>query len=137
VRLLLTSNGLRNDLLVAALSELLGKPFAESAVAVIPTASLAVPGDHGWLLEDLSRLYALGWRELGIVALYGLPHDSVVDRLRSADVIYAEGGNPVHLANGIIVNDLADDIRQLLEDRVYVGVSAGSNPLVRCGHDVA
>ena len=50
----------------------------------------------------------------------------VVERLSSADVIYAEGGNVYHLANSIIANGLAAQMTMLLESKVYVGVSAGS-----------
>jgi dipeptidase E len=124
--MLLTSAGIRNEILSSALADLVGKPFAEASVAFIPTASVAAAGDHGWFVEDLSRLYGLGWRELDIVALNGLPREMVIDRLRHADVIYAEGGNHYHLANSIIVNGLAADMAAVVESKVYVGVSAGS-----------
>jgi dipeptidase E len=123
---LLTSSGLRTASLTAALRDLLGKPFGEASVAFIPTASVAAPGHHGWLVDDLNRLAALGWRELDIVGLNGLPREHVLARLRRADVLYAEGGNHYHLARSISANGLTDGFRELLETKVYVGVSAGS-----------
>jgi dipeptidase E len=105
--MLLTSAGITNEILSAALADLVGKPFAEASLAFIPTASAAAEGDHGWFVEDLSRLHGLGWRELDILELNGLPRQMVIERLRRADVIYAEGGNHYHLANSIIANGLA------------------------------
>jgi dipeptidase E len=74
----------------------------------------------------LHRLHGLGWREFDIVELNGLPRQMVLDRLRHADVICVEGGSHYHLARNITGNGLADRFLKVLEDRVYVGVSAGS-----------
>jgi dipeptidase E len=126
VNLLLTSSGLRNETLHGALRDMLGKPFGSANVVYVPTASVAEPGDHGWLVADMSRLYGLGWREFDVLELNGLPHQMVLDRLFHADVIYVEGGSHYHLARSITGNDLADGFLQALESRVYVGVSAGS-----------
>jgi dipeptidase E len=126
LRMLLTSAGIRNNTLKSALADLIGKRFAATRVAFIPTASVAVPGDHGWVIEDLSRLHGLGWREFNILELNGLPRPMVLERLRRADVIYVEGGNHYHLANSIIANGLAAGMADVLESKVYVGVSAGS-----------
>jgi dipeptidase E len=106
--------------------DLAGKPFDQANVVFIPTASVAAGGHHGWLVEDLNRVYALGWREFNMLELNGLPRQMVLDRLRHADVIYAEGGNPYHLARSIIANELADDMADMLGTKVYVGASAGS-----------
>jgi dipeptidase E len=124
--MLLTSNGLRNDTLRSALADLVGKRFSAARVVFIPTASVAVAGDHGWLIEDLSLLYGLGWREFNILELNGLPAELVLSRLRQSDVIYVEGGNHYHLANSIIASGLAAGLAEILESKVYVGVSAGS-----------
>lgn len=126
MKLLLTSGGLRNETQREALRELLGKPFEEANVAYIPTASLAEPGDHGWLIAGMNRVHDLGWREFRVVELNSLPRQMVLDRLLRADVLYVEGGNQYHLARSITGNDLAADILEALESRVYVGVSAGS-----------
>jgi dipeptidase E len=126
VKLLLTSTGLRNQTQRDALHDLLGKPFASANVVFVPTASLAEPGDHSWFVADLNRLYGLGWHEFDILELNGLPRQMVLDRLMHADVIYVEGGSHYHLARSITGNGLAGGLLNALEDRVYVGVSAGS-----------
>jgi len=126
VNLLLTASGLRNETQRIALRDMLSKPFTSANLAYIPTASVAEPGDHGWVVEDLNRLHGLGWRELDILELNGLPRGMVLDRLSHADVIYVQGGNHYHLARSISGNGLADAFLDMLRDRVYVGVSAGS-----------
>jgi dipeptidase E len=126
VNLLLTSSGLRNEALRDALRDMLGKPFGSANVVFIPTASVAEPGDHRWFVEDMGRLYGLGWREFDVLELNGLPRPMVLDRLRHADVVYVEGGSHYHLARSITGNNLADDFLTALDSRVYVGVSAGS-----------
>ena len=124
--MLLTSNGIRNGVLKSAFADLVGKRFGAARVVFIPTASVAASGDHGWFIEDLSRLHDLGWREFDVLELNGLPAQMVLERLRHADVIYAEGGNHYHLANSISANGLAEEMAAILEEKVYVGVSAGS-----------
>ncbi len=126
MRFLLTSAGLRNRTLRQALRDLLGKPFASASIVYVPTASFAQPGDHGWFVADLNRLYGLGWREFDILELNGLPRQMVLDRLMNADVIYVGGGSEYHLARSITGNGLADGFLKVLQDRVYVGMSAGS-----------
>ena len=124
--MLLTSNGIRNEVLKSALADLVGKRFAAARLVFIPTASVAEPRENGWLIDNLNVLHGLGWREFDILELNGLPRPMVLDRLRHADVIYADGGNHYHLANSIIANGLAEEMAGILEEKVYVGLSAGS-----------
>ena len=131
LRLLLTASGLRNETQLAALRELLGQPTEESNLVYIPTASVAERGDHSWFVADLNRVYDLGWREFDVLELNGLPAPVVLERLRHADVIYVEGGNHYHLARSITENGLAEGFLDVLQNRVYVGVSAGSMILSR------
>jgi dipeptidase E len=124
--MLLTSAGIRNDSLRSALADLVGKRFAATRLVFIPTAALAAAGDHRWLIENLRRLHDLRWREFDVLELNGLPRPMVLARLRHADVIYAEGGNHYHLANSVLANGLEAELADLLEEKVYIGVSAGS-----------
>jgi dipeptidase E len=124
--MLLTSNGIRNDALRSALAGLLGKRLSAARLVFIPTAAVAEAGDHGWLIEDLNLTHRLGWREFNILELNSLPGQAVLSRLRQADVIYVAGGNQYHLANSISATGLATGLADILQSKVYVGVSAGS-----------
>lgn len=126
MKLLLTAAGLCNDTLRQALRDLLGKPFASANFVFISTAPNAIPGDHSWLVRELSELHRLGWREFDVLDVNGLPRQMVIDRLLHADVIYGGGGEHFHLARSITVNGLAEGFLAALEGRVYVGISAGS-----------
>ena len=125
-RLLLTSNGIRNEALRSALAGLVGKPFAKASVVFISASPGGADGDHDWLVQDLNRLQGLGWRKLDTLELDSLPAATVVSRLWQADVIYAGGGNPYQLANCIIANGLAGRLAEILESKVWVGAGAGS-----------
>jgi dipeptidase E len=125
-RLLLTSDGIRNDALRAALSRLVGKPFAKSSVAVISVAPNGAAGDQGRPAGDLDLLRGLGWRELDTLELGSLPAATVIDRLRRADVVYAGGDNPYILADSIIANGLDGRLAGILESKVWAGAGAGS-----------
>src|ERR1700761_2953283 len=108
--MLLTSAGITNDTVKSAFKGLIGKLFWASRVVVLPTASVAAGGDHGWLLEDLTRLHRLRWREFDLLALNGLPASMVLSRLRRADVIYACGGNHYHLASSLQRSGLGSEL---------------------------
>lgn len=126
MKLLLTSGGLQNDTIKSAAAEMLGKPFGESNLCYIPTAAVAEGGDHFWMIDSLLGVHGLGWKEFDVLELSGLPKDEIVRRLDHADVIYAEGGNLYYLMKQIEDRELSDTLRQMLETKLYIGVSAGS-----------
>src|SRR5690606_11876912 len=71
-------------------------------------------------------LQALGWAEFDIVSLFAGPATLVEARLRSADVILGYGGSNIWLAHAWSATGLASVLRELLDEKVYVGWSAGS-----------
>jgi dipeptidase E len=126
MRMLLTSAGLQVEAIYAALDGLMGRPVARSRVAFVSTAATAQPGPHDWLVTEINRVYAMGWAEFNLLELAGLPTPIALDRLARVDVLYVTGGNAYHLARTIADSDLGADLINLLNDRVYIGASAGS-----------
>lgn len=126
MRMLLTSNGVSNASIRDALVDLLGKPIAESRVVVVIDAILGFPGDSSTLVGHLEGLRALGWAELDIASLFAGPRSLVESRLRSADVILGYGGSNLWLAHAWTATGLAPVLAELLDEKVYVGWSAGS-----------
>lgn len=126
MKLLLTSSGLANDAIKKVFFDLVGKQPEEISLAFIPTASNVETGDKSWLAEDIQLLENLG---LGVVNTVDI---SVVERsvweaqLRSADVLFFEGGNNFYLMDWVNKSGLVDLLPEFLETKVYVGVSAGS-----------
>jgi dipeptidase E len=126
MKLLLTSAGVTNDSIKSALKELVGKEFGEASVVYIPTAAFPQSGPHDWFVNDLNQAHDLGWKEFNMLELNGLPKEMLLRRLQHTDVIYIGGGNVYYLALSFIRNNLSQDFLRVLEDKVYVGVSAGS-----------
>ncbi len=124
--MLLTSNGLSEPVVLAALVDLLDRPIPESRVVVVIDAILGFPGDSSTLVEHLESLRALGWAEFDVASLYAGPPELVASRLRSADVILGYGGSNTWLAHAWTATRLAPVLQELLEEKVYVGWSAGS-----------
>lgn len=126
MRMLLTSHGIRNAAIRDALIGLLGRPTADSRVIVVIDAILPFSGDKSTLVEHLAELQALGWAEFDVVALLATPRHVAEERLRSADVILGYGGSNLWLAHAWTSTGLAEILPELLDEKVYVGWSAGS-----------
>jgi len=134
MRALLTSAGIKNASIHAALVDLLGKPIAESNALFIPTAIHPFPGAPfmAWRAisgKAASPLAELGWKSLGLLeltALASIDEAAWVPTVRDADVLLVWGGDPLFLANWMRRSGLTDLLPTLRSEAVYVGVSAGS-----------
>jgi dipeptidase E len=135
VKLLLTSGGVTNASIRAALVGLLGKPIAEAAALCIPTAQWGHPrcgpvSARGFVsgLPPWGGLTSLEWGSLGLLELTALPSigdERWVPWVREADVLLADGGDATYLCHWMRQSGLAGLLPSLLET-VWVGVSAGS-----------
>jgi len=130
MKLLLTSAGLTNPVLVRALRDMLGKPTRASTIAIIPTAHNPESGDKAWMLhEDFLLPYQLGWGKFSVVdlaAVESLDRSHWWPQLEEADVLLVGGGNVFYLSYWMQKAGLFDVLPQWLESKVYVGISAGS-----------
>lgn len=124
--MLLTSNGPTTDLLRATLQDLLGTPFAEARLVVVIDAILPFAGDKSKLLENLGVLHDMGWAEFDVLSLSAGPRHLVAERLRSADVVLGYGGSNIWQAHVWQQTGLTDVLQEIVEQKVYVGWSAGS-----------
>lgn len=126
MKFLLTSAGITNKSLANALLDLVGKPFAETSIAFIPTAANVEIGDKGWLVDDLIHLKNLNLKCLDVVDISALSKEQWLSRLEAADVLFFSGGDEFHLMHWLNQSDLAKLLPDLLRTRVYAGISAGS-----------
>jgi dipeptidase E len=133
VKLLLTSAGISNPTIRAALVGLLGKPIEESTALVVPTAihpfsvgpQMAARLIRG---EVRTPLTDLGWGSLGVLELTALPSidkDVWLPTVQAADALLFWGGDPLYLSYWIQESGLAEVLPSLSES-VYVGTSAGA-----------
>jgi dipeptidase E len=135
MRLLLTSGGVTNPSIRAALVDLLGKPIADATALCIPTAQWGHPmcgpvGVRGFVsgLPPWGGMAALEWRSLGVLELTALPTVGVerwVPWVREADVLLVDGGDATYLCHWMWESGLAE-LLPALPGTVWVGVSAGS-----------
>lgn len=126
MKLLLTSAGFSNDSIAKALGSLLDRPINKLKLAFNPTASNFESGDKkDWLIKDLIDCKNM-FASVDIVDISALPREKWEPRLRDADVLLFEGGNTFHLMHWIKKSGLDEIFSDLLRDKVYVGISAGS-----------
>ncbi len=126
MKLLLTSAGITNKSLANALLELTGKPFEETSIVFIPTASNVEKGDKGWLIDNLVQLQNLNFKQIEIVDISAVPDRVWRPKLEEADVLFFGGGNTYYLMEWLNKSGLTKLLPELLKTRVYLGVSAGS-----------
>ena len=134
MKLLLTSAGVKNPSIHAALVDLLGKPIAECDALAIPTAGYGHPmvkptGAYSFLTgQSTTPMVELGWRSVGVLELTALPSidpDRWTPWVHAADVLLVNGGDALYLAHWMRESGLAAML-SALEDKVWVGLSAGS-----------
>ena len=135
MKLLLTSGGVTNPSIRAALVQLLGKPIAESHALVVPTAQWGHPmcgpaSVRGLVAAEPAwqNFTGLGWRSLGVLELTALPtipEERWLAWIHGADALLVDGGDATYLSHWMRESGLADLIPSL-PDKVWVGVSAGS-----------
>jgi dipeptidase E len=135
MKLLLTSAGIKNTSIHAALVDLLGKPIAESSALCIPTASYGHPNvtpTMAWQFisgqEPRNPMCELGWKSLGVLELTALPSidtERWSSWVRGTDVLLVNGGDALYLCYWMRQSGLADLLPSLGE-MVWVGLSAGS-----------
>lgn len=134
MRLLLTSAGVKNASIHAALLAFLGKPIAEASALCIPTAAYGHPlkPDVAWRFisgqEPRTPMCELGWKSLGVLELTALPsiaEEQWIALVRQTDALLVGGGDALYLAHWMRESGLAD-LLPSLTDTVYVGLSAGS-----------
>ncbi len=126
MKLLLTSGGVTNPSIARTLFALVGKGPSETSLAVVPTAANVQKGDKMWLIDDLVRLKGQGFRSIDIVDISAVARELWLSRLEEADVLYFEGGNRYHLIEWVTRSGLEGALQELLKNKVYVGMSAGS-----------
>jgi len=126
MKLLLTSNGLSNQLIAKALLELVGKPASETTIVFIPTAMNVARGNKDWFINDLYNIKKQGFKFVDIVDISALPKEIWLPKIENGDVLFFSGGNTYHLMYWLKKSGLFELLPELLKTRVYAGISAGS-----------
>jgi len=144
MKLLLTSAGVKNPSIHAALVEMLGKSIAECSALAIPTAGYGHPmgspaGAWRFITGNATTpMCELGWKSIGVLELTALPSigaDRWVPWVKATDILLVNGGDALYLAHWIRESGLADLLPSLAE-KVWMGLSGGSMVMApRIGED--
>jgi len=127
MKLLLTSNGLSNPSITDALFDLVGKKPADTIITFIPTASHTTNNDKGWLVNNLSNINKQGLKKFTITDIAVLEKEEILKRFEEADVLFWGGGGGVdYLLSCIDELGIQEHLPDLLQTRVWAGISAGS-----------
>lgn len=126
MKLVLTSGGISNDSIKNELKNIIGKDFKGLKMLFCTTAANYEGGDmNDWLIKDLIYFKDLGFK-IDVCDINGIGIDNFLPRFEWSDVIYCEGGNTQWLRKCIKVSGLEEHLTELLENRVWIGASAGS-----------
>jgi len=144
MKLLLTSAGVKNASIERSLVRLLGKPIADCHALAIPTAGYGHPMGSpagAWRFitgRATTPMTELGWKSLGILeltALSSIPAERWQAWVRAADVLLVNGGDALYLCHWMRQSGFVD-LMPSLDDKVWVGLSAGSMVMTpRVGDD--
>ncbi|MDP1722074.1 MAG: Type 1 glutamine amidotransferase-like domain-containing protein [Candidatus Gottesmanbacteria bacterium] len=126
MKLFLTSSGITNKTLSDALLQLLGKPFVQSHITFIPTAANAKMGEKSWLVNDMYNIKQLGFPTFDITDIAIAPKEIWLPSFEKADILVFGGGNTTYLLECMEKSGVASVIKDLLKNKVYMGISAGS-----------
>jgi dipeptidase E len=110
---------------MSALLSMLDAPIASQHIAFIPTAANAEAGDKAWLIKDYQLAKELGPGSIDIVDVAAL-RTNWQQRLADATIIMVGGGNTFYLSYWMQQSGLLAELPNLLQRRVYMGISAGS-----------
>lgn len=118
MKCLLTSGGVTNASIRAALEGLLGKPINESSALIVPTAQWGHPlcrpeSARGSVsgIAPWGGLATLGWRSLGMLELTALPTVPAEwwhGWLSQTDALLVDGGDATYLAHHLRASGLAE-----------------------------
>ena len=126
MKLLLTSGGLTNESISKALFDLVGKKPEDTSLVFIPTASNIEKEEKEWLIEDLINIKNQNFKEIYITDISAVEKQIWLPQMEKADVLFFEGGNTYHLMEWMNKSGLTQVMPELLKNKVYVGLSAGS-----------
>lgn len=101
-------------------------PTEQIKLIFIPTAANVETGEKLWLINDLLHFKEQNYGLIDIIDIAAVPKDIWLPRLQEANLICFGGGNEQFLAKVINESGLREILPELLEARVYMGISAGS-----------
>ncbi len=126
MKFVLCSEGFATPSIVQRCVELVGKPQDQITVGIINEAYAVEDGDKRWVLNNMNSVVNNFSGEVDIIDLLALSINQVEKRLANKDVIFVVGGDTDYLMSVYQKTGFDKLLPKLLENKVYVGSSAGS-----------
>jgi len=126
MKAILASSGLANEEIITTLEEMVKKPRDKINVAIINEAIKAESGDMRWFTDELHNLTTTIGGNIEFIDLQAHNLDYIKQRIDHADMIFCFGGNTDYLANTFEKTGFAKLLPEILDNKVWVGSSAGS-----------
>ena len=133
MKIILGSCGLSTEPITKTCEELVGKKRQDINAIVINEAIKGESGDHRWFVEELEHLAKTIGGNLEFIDIQAHPLDYVEKRIAEADLVYCFGGNTGYIANIFMKTGFEKMLPKILEEKVWVGSSAGSCVLCHKG----
>ena len=126
MKIILASAGLANEAIIKELERLVGKSRENINIVMINEAMKGEVGDHRWFADELTRLASVVGGQMEFVDLQAHTLEYVKERIDAADAVFCFGGNTDYLANVFMKTGFDKILPEILEQKVWVGSSAGS-----------
>lgn len=125
MKLLLTSASFTNEEIFQACEKLVGKKRRNIKIVTIEEAHKVETGDMTWFNEE-KQVLLNNFKSVTELHLQSQPLATSKKLINDADMIYCFGGNASYLTKVLEDTGFADILPELLEQKVWVGSSAGS-----------
>lgn len=133
MRLALASQGFTTDEIAKKIEELVGKPLEKINVAIINEAyvELDETRDKRWLIIELANIEKYIGGTIDFVNFRAYDKEEIKKHFQRADLIYIVGGRQHILEKLFRETDTIDILKQMANEKVIMGTSAGSIVLGR------
>ncbi len=126
MKLILASSGFTNGKIIEACEKLVGKSQAEINFLIINEAIKAEKGDCRWMIDSLKEIADNFGGTIELLDLQAHNLSYVQESVAACDVIFCLGGQTDYLKKVFEETGFAKILSKILEEKVWVGSSAGS-----------
>lgn len=129
--MILASCGFRTPETVHKCIEFVGKPAKEISFGIINEAYVPYHLPHDWVIDGLISIHDNFSNNIELIP-FTLDIAEIKNRLADKDVIFVIGGSTAYLKTIFDRTGFSKILPELLEEKVYVGSSAGSMIIGHC-----
>lgn len=126
MKAILASSGFTNEEIIRTCEELVGKPRQEVNFIILNEAVKAEKDNHRWLIDGLNEIANNFGGTIEFLDLQAHDLAYTKERIATCDVVFCFGGQTDYLKNVFEETGFAQFLPELLEEKVWVGSSAGS-----------